>query len=88
MKCYGRQKWTAAIIGEGLRRRCSVAPQTPALLSGHCLLSGRCLGSGRRPRRHMQVVPFTVKAVGEALLLDQVPWKPNVVDPPAGTLPL
>jgi hypothetical protein len=32
--------------------------------------------------------PLTLNALGEALLLDQVPWKPNDVEPLAGTEPL
>jgi hypothetical protein len=33
-------------------------------------------------------VPFTLNAVGDALLDDQVPWKPKDVLPPGGMLPL
>ena len=36
----------------------------------------------------VHALPLTLNAVGEALLLDQVPWKPNEVEPPAGTAPL
>jgi hypothetical protein len=36
----------------------------------------------------VQAVPFTENAVGDALLLDHVPWKPKDVEPPAGTLAL
>ncbi len=40
----------------------------------------------RYPR--VQVTPLTVNAVGEVLLLLQVPWNPNEVEPAAGTEPL
>lgn len=36
----------------------------------------------------VHALPFTENAVGEALLLDQVPWNPNDVEPPPGTLAL
>lgn len=36
----------------------------------------------------VQALPFTVNAVGAALLALHVPWKPNVVDMPAATFPL
>ena len=57
------------------------------------------IGVGRRPRRPaphvirengqvVQVLPLTVKLVGEASLLVQVPWNPSVTDPPAAMVPL
>ena len=57
------------------------------------------VGVGRRPRRPaphvirengqvVQVLPLTVKLVGEALLFVQVPWNPSVTDPPAAMVPL
>jgi hypothetical protein len=36
----------------------------------------------------LQVVPLTVKDVGTASLVLQVPWKPSDVEPPAGMLAL
>lgn len=36
----------------------------------------------------LQVAPFSVKLVGAALLLVQVPWMPSVTEPPAGMEPL
>jgi hypothetical protein len=33
-------------------------------------------------------LPFTVNAVGAASLVDQVPWKPSEVEPPAAMAPL
>src|SRR5579871_1084995 len=35
----------------------------------------------------LQVLPFTVKPVGVGLLPDQVPLKPGMMEPFAGTLP-
>ncbi len=35
-----------------------------------------------------QVAPFSVKLVGLASLLVQVPWKPKDCDPPAGIVAL
>jgi hypothetical protein len=45
----------------------------------------------RAKRLSGQVVhelPFTVNAVGAASLVDQVPWKPSEVEPPAAMVPL
>jgi hypothetical protein len=36
----------------------------------------------------VQVVPFSVNAVGAALLFVQVPWKPTVTEPLTGMEPL
>ena len=43
---------------------------------------------GPRADYVVQVAPLRVKAVGVALLLVQVPWKPSVTEPPAAMEPL
>ena len=52
-----------------------------------------CAGRGSRGQRKslcqvVQVAPFSVKLVGTASLLVQVPWMPSVTEPPAGMEPL
>ena len=63
--------------------------ETPAAVVDQCkpLLMARyiCL---LRFHPEVQATPLTVKAVGEVLPALQVPWNPNEVEPPAGTLPL